>query len=306
MAAIDQPVHPEKPAQRIDRSGLAARADTLYTDAKGEEKYSVRKRAESVLERMGEFLRRVMEPDEAIFYIARAQVMPGVLEQLFMGWLGTISMPGALLVFTNKRIIALRVRNKGFQDWQWDRGVRVARWGDIVSLKVKGLFSRVLTLKLRSGQKMSYWRVTTTDAKKIALLVNVLQPGSSGETSSAGAMNSLCPSCLSTLAEKHYLCPNCQLQFKNEKSLMWRGLLIPGGACFYVGMVSLGVLRLIGETIFLLVTLGLLVDALNSPSAESSSDAIGGLIALVLLLVFEKAIGIVHSRRIVRDFLPVN
>ena len=196
MAAIDLPVHPGKPAQRVDRNGLTARADTLYTDAKGEEKYSIRKRAESVLERMGEFLRRMMEPDEAIFYIARAQLMPGVLEQMFMGWLGAISMPGALVVFTNKRIIALRVRNKGFQNWEWDRGVRVARWGDIVSLKLKGSFSRVLTLKLRSGQKVSYWRVTATDAKKINLLANVLQPAGAAEISSAGAMNSLCPACL--------------------------------------------------------------------------------------------------------------
>lgn len=306
MAAIDQPVHPGKSAQRVDRSGLTVREDTLYSDAKGNEKSSVRKRAESVLERMGEFLRRVVEPDEAIFYIARAQVMPGVLEQLFMGWLGTISMPGALLVFTNKRIIALRIRNKGFQNWEWDRGVRVARWGDIEKIKVKGIFSRVLTLKLRSGQKVSYWRLTATDAKKINLLVNALQPGSSGETSSTGAMNSLCPGCLSALTEKHYQCPKCQMQFKTEKPLVWRGLLIPGGACFYVGMVPLGVLRLIGESILLLVTLGLLIDALNSPSAESTSDAIGALIALVLILVFEKAVGIAHSRRIVRDFLPVN
>jgi hypothetical protein len=306
MAAIDQPIHPGKPAMRIDRNGLTVRGDTVYSDAKGDDKYSIRKRAESVLERMGEFLRRVMEPDEAIFYIARAQVMPGIFEQIFMGWLGAISMPGALLVFTNKRIIALRVRNKGLQNWEWDRGVRVARWGDIVSLKVQGLFSRVLTLKLRSGQKMSYWRVTATDAKKISLLVNALQPGGTGETSSAGAMISLCPGCLSTLTEKHYQCPNCQMQFKTEKSLMWRGLLIPGGACFYVGMIPLGVLRLIGESIFLLVTLGLLIDTLNFPSAESTSNAIGGLIALVLLLVFEKAIGIAHSRRIVRDFLPAN
>lgn len=306
MAAIDQPVHPGKTAQRMDKNGLTVREDTLYTDAKGNEKSSIRKRAESVVERMGEFLRRMMEPDEAIFYVARAQLMPGVLEQLFMGWLGTISMPGALLVFTNKRIIALRVRNSGIQNWQWDRGVRVARWGDIQSLKVKGLFSRVLTLKLRSGQKMSYWRITAADAKKINLLVNALQPAGAAEISSTGAMDALCPGCLSPLTEKNYQCPKCQMQFKNEKSLMWRGLLIPGGACFYVGMVPLGVLRLIAESIFLLVVLGLLIDALNSPTAESASDTIVALIVLVLILVLEKAIGIVHSRRIVRDFLPVN
>jgi hypothetical protein len=306
MAAIDQPVHPGKAAQCVDRGGLSVREDTLYSDAKGNEKSSVRKRAESVIERMGDFLRRVMEPDEAIFYIARAQVMPGVLEQLFMGWLGTYSMPGVLLVLTNKRIIALRVRNSGIQNWQWDRGVRVARWGDIGSIKAKGLFSRVLTLKLRNGEKMSYWRLTAADAKKINLLVNALQPAAAAEISSAGAMNSLCPGCLSMLVPRQYQCPNCQMQFKTENSLMWRGLLIPGGACFYVGLVPLGVLRLIGESIGLLVVLTLLVDALNSQNSESISSAIGALIVLVLILVFEKAIGIVHSRRIVRDFLPVN
>jgi hypothetical protein len=307
VASIDQLVHPEKSPQPVDRTGLTVREDTLYSDAKGSEKSSIRNRAEGVLERLGEFLRRLVEPGEAIFYVARAKVMPGTFEQFFLGWLGSVSMPGALLIFTNRRVISLRVRHKGLQNWVWDRGVRVVRWGDLDSVTVKGFISRFLELKLRNGEKVSYWRLSAADTKKIKLLVKALQPGSLAEASNTGAMNSLCPACLTTLVPKQYQCPQCQQQFKTEKSLMWRGFLIPGGACFYVGMVPLGILRLIAESVFLLIILSMLVEAVHPTAGSASpSDSMAGAIVVLVALFLEKALGIVHSRRVVRDFLPAD
>ena len=158
MASIDQPVHPGKSPQTVDRSRLVVREDTLYSDAKGNERSLIRADAEDVIERLGEFLGRLIEPGEGIFYISRAQVMAGAFEQFFLGWLGSISMPRALPIFTTRQIISVRIGNKGLQRWVWDRGVRIARWEDLDSEQAKGFINRVLVLKLRNGGKALYGR----------------------------------------------------------------------------------------------------------------------------------------------------
>lgn len=304
MPSPDLAIHPTIPPQRVDKNGVSVREDVLYTDAKGRSKNKLRKRAEDALEDLGEVLRRVLEPNETIFYIGVAQAMPNFVAQFFGGGWHTYSLPRTLLFVTERRIIALRVR-KRMSGWTWDRGVRTVRWGDVQGAMSGGFLTRSLTLKFRNGGKQSYWRFASGDLKKVRLLAGILGPHGSGETAAAGAMVSLCPGCFVALSAGTYQCPSCGLQFKDEKTLLRQGILIPGGASFYVGATGLGILRAIGESIFLLMILVILAGAIAEPAGSRDSAGEFTVAVFVLgLLTLDKSLAIAVSRQQIRDFLP--
>jgi len=304
MPSVDLSVHSNVPPRLLDRNGLRIRKDVLYTDAKGREKNKLRKRVEEAFDDFGEILRRVLEPNETIFYVARAQAMPGAFAQFFGGGWHTYSLPGALLFFTQRRIIALRVRKRR-GGWIWDRGIRTLRWGDLASVKSAGFLTRYLTLTFRAGGKQTYWRFSSGNLKKTKMLIDVLLPNGSGEMTQAAAMVSLCPTCFAILSAGKYECQACGLRFKDENTLVRRGILIPGGATFYVGAPVLGVLRAVTESILLvfggLMLLAVLVTA--SEYKDPVGGAFGGLLVLGLLAL-DKSAAIIISRQQIRDFLP--
>jgi hypothetical protein len=79
MANADIQIYPTIPARRVDQDGFFVREDVLYSDRKGREKSKLRKSARAMLDALGDVLRRVLEKDETILYIAPAQAMPGAL-----------------------------------------------------------------------------------------------------------------------------------------------------------------------------------------------------------------------------------
>ncbi len=112
------------------------------------------------------------------------------------------------------------------------RSLRCARWGDLEEAKVKGLLGGRLQIKYRNGSKEIYSGIGRGDANAIRRLLEAILPAAAGETSSALAMTSLCPDCRSPLSPRVYECPQCRIAFKNEKTLMQRAWLIPGGGFF--------------------------------------------------------------------------
>jgi hypothetical protein len=303
MPTMDLVIHTTLTPQRIAKNGLSVREDTLYTDAKGKEKSKIRKRAEDALADLDEVLRRVLEPNETIFYIAKAQATPNFAGQFFYGAWHTYSLPHFLLFFTERRIIAFRVRKRKGR-LSWDRGIRTARWGDVQDTSLGRFLNRRLTLKFRNGKQEAYWRFASGDLKKAGLLVGILRPHGSGETTAAGGMAALCPACLATLSPGTYLCQSCGLRFKDEKTLVRRGIMIPGGASFYVGATGLGIVRAISESVLLLVLLVFLAGAIAEP--ENAAADSGGALFVVGILALDKGMAILYSRQQVRDFLPVN
>jgi hypothetical protein len=303
MPSPDLPIYNTIPPQRVDKNGVSVREDVLYTDAKGRSKSKLRQRAEDAFKDLGEVLPRVLESNETILYIAVAQAMPSAAAQFFGGGWHTYSLPRNLLFFTDRRIIAFRVR-KRMRGWAWNRGIRTARWGDVQDAKPKGFLTRCLTLKFRNGEKQTYWRFASGDLKKVRLLTDILRPHGSGETTAAGAMVSLCPGCFATLSPKTYQCQSCGLQFKDEKTLLRRGLLIPGGASFYVGATGLGILRSIGESILLIVVLLFAAVAIGDAGSKGTAAEFTGAIFVLGVLTLDKALAIATSRQQIRDFLP--
>jgi hypothetical protein len=310
MPDANLPVHASEAPQLTTHSGLPLREDVLYTNAQGKEKTGIRKRADQALGRLKDVLARLVGPDEVILYVARAQVYPNLLEQLFSGWHYYLR-PSAQLVFTNRRLLVFRTCAQGWGRWKWDRGIRSLCWGDVAEAKVKGGLNRMFELGFRNGARERFWRIRAADARKIRLLVSLVVPAGAGDSSAAQGFLSLCPTCLGALAPRVYLCPQCRAMFKDEGTLLRRGLLIPGGACFYVGWTTLGVLNMLAEGLLLLAVISFVVGAFFSTPGASAhrdasrvGDAITAAMVLLAFLVLDKSVAWIHCRGYVRDFVP--
>ncbi len=315
MPDLNFPVHPETSPRLGSVNGVRVREDTLFTDHKGEAKEAVRKRTEKALGALGEVLTKVLAPEEAVLYVVRCQAPVGALEQATMGWY-VYKVSGSVLVFTNRRLLALTVGDKGFfgTEMVWKKGLRSVLWGDIEEAKIKGWINRVFQLKYRNGSKEAYWKLGGGDAKKIKLLVNAVFAAGARESTSALGMVSLCPGCWSTLTPRVYQCAKCGLKFKDESTMLQRALIIPGGGYFYLGYTLPGVGSLIVELYLLALTLIFVVAGLGGPDMLANPGqpptekgvAIVAAIFILVILGLEKGLGIFHCRRFVRGFIPAS
>lgn len=309
MPAMTFPLHPEQSPRLGSLEGLRVREDTLYTDPKGEESKGVRKRAEKGIEKLQEILKRVLEPEEAILYVARCQAPLGKLGQFGLGWYAYY-ISTAVLVFTNLRVLHFVVKNNG----DWKKSLRSARWGDIEDAKVKGWLSLTLELKFRDGKKETFWKLRRDDAKKIKIILSAISSAGAGAGSSAQTIASLCPGCLAPLTPQVYHCAKCGITFKDEETMVRRAWLIPGGGCFYVGYRFLGVVALIAELYLLALVVIMVLVALGMPDplVEPGKPPTTGVEAWILaaffagILAFEKWVTIHHCRRAVREFIPMS
>ena len=231
MPAAEVSIYPNRAPQIVASNGLPIREDVAYSDAKGEESERSRRRAQEAIDKLRDILPSLLEPKEAIFCLVRCQAPVGALEQLFVGW-SIYQITATVLVFTNLRVIHLGVDSKG----KWKRTLRSVRWGDIAEARIKGWGSKVLALKYASGKKENYWRLRRRDAKKVKTLLEILIPASRGDMTAAQEMVALCPDCRARLTPEKYRCESCGLAFKDEKTLLRRTLLIPGGGYWYAGL----------------------------------------------------------------------
>jgi hypothetical protein len=296
------------PGPRIGSSaGVRLREDTVYTNHKGEEKKSIRKRADKALAKLAVILRQVLEPDEVVLYLARGQAPVSAFEQITFGWY-IYYVTGAVLVLTNRRLLQILVKRDG----SWKENLRSLHWGDVAEAKVKGWLTPQLQLKYRNGKKATYWGLRREDSSKIKVLLEAVLPGSSGESTAAQSMVSLCPDCRAVLPPRVYRCSQCGLTFRDEGTMIRRSLLLPGGGYFYVGHAWLGVADFVVEAFLLawaltwvLVAFGFPEPDLN-PLEPATTPAEALVVAAVLggLLAIEKLFTVYHCRRLIREFLP--
>jgi hypothetical protein len=294
-------VHPQQSARIASVGGVQVREDSLYTNHKGEEKKGIRKRAEKAIDKLQGILQKVIGVDEAVLYMARCQSPVSLFEQFTMGWY-VIYVSQTVLVLTNRRLLQFQVKRDG----SWKRGLRSLQWGDVEEAKVKGRLSRTLEVKHRTGKKETYWRLGGDDARKIKLLLESILSAGALESSAAQGIVSLCPNCVAVLTAGVYKCTACGLAFKDERTMVRRSLLIPGGGYFYVGHWFVGIGYFIVEAILLFATILFpLLFALSSEEHRSPHF----LVLIVLfyggILAIEKWLTVRHCRRLIRDFIPV-
>jgi hypothetical protein len=201
-------------------------------------------------------------------------------------------------VITNQRVLFFPVKRDG----TWKESVRSVHSGDIEEIKPKGLLIRNVSFRFKNGTKVTYTNFSRGDAKKIAAIAAVLIPGASGEMTSAHGLVQLCPDCRTVLTEGQYFCSVCGLIFKNEKSMVTRSILLPGGGYFYTGHRGIAIFLAVIEGYLVLEILFFLFIGLSSPKALPNIRST--LIALGLFWAIETAITILHCRRYIRDFIP--
>ncbi|NDQ57703.1 MAG: hypothetical protein GZ088_11585 [Acidipila sp.] len=309
MPSADLAVYPDQFPRTAIRGPVRVREDVLFTGPKGEDKSAARNRAEQALDNLQDILGKLLEPQEAVLYIARAVAPLSFFEQFTLGW-QAYHMYGTVLVFTNRRIIRFGVKGKGMRGWVWRGTLHSVLWGDIAEAKCKGFLSRTLRSKYRNGRKETYMRINGTDAKKIRSLVAALLPVAATEASAAQQMISHCPECVTPLAPRVYRCPQCQQDFKTEKALLWRSILIPGGGYYYVGWKGFAILFGLVELVLIFeigswvcIALGIIPPPIG-PNRTTAGDAMAVAGFLLAMFALETLVVFLHMRRFVREFVP--
>jgi len=286
VSSADVPIHGSQPPRLVSANGIQIREDVLYTNAKGEP----------------DDRSRLLEPNEAVLYVIKSCQAPlGALEQLFLGWY-VYRVTATRLVFTNFRLLHFGMGSDG----KWNRTLKTLRWGDVTGAKVKGWINRLLELRYANGTKERYWRLPKKDGKKARAILDAVLPQSRGEATAAQGFQSICPDCRTPLAAGNYQCGNCGLKFKDEKTLRWRTILIPGGG-------YLGVLAFLSEGIFTLATIFSVLMAVGLIPPETAengqkmgpADLWGAALILAFILALNKALEYLHSRRVIRSFIPL-
>jgi hypothetical protein len=293
----------------ISANGVQVREDVLFTNAKGEPDDRSHKRAEEALASLHDIRPNLLEPNEAILYVIKTCQAPlGTWEQLFLGWY-VYRVTATRLVFTNLRLLHFGLGAGG----KWNRTLKIVRWGDVTGAKVKGWINRLLELRYANGTKERYWRLPKKDGKKAQAILEVVIPPSRGEATPAQGFQSICPDCRTGLTVGNYQCGTCGLKFKDEKTLRWRTILIPGGGYLYSGMTLLGVLGFLSEGIFtlaaifyVLMAVGLIApETSESGRVMKSADLWSAALVLAVILALNKALEFIHGRRVIRSFVPL-
>lgn len=297
MPSADLSIHDHQLPRTTKIDAISVRSDVLFTNDKGEVKAAVQKRNETALQKLTPALQTVLLPGETVLFIARANSPLTPLEQITAAWWTRI-LAASAIVITNQRLLFFPVKQNG----TWRQSVRAVYWGDLEEVKPQGLLVRNVVFKSKNGTKTTYTNFRRGDAKKIAAISMALLPTASGEMTSAHGFVQLCPGCRNVLTQGQYLCSACGLVFKNEKTMVMRSILLPGGGYFYTGHPLIALLPAVVEGILMLDILVLLFAGLSSPRARAS--VLPTLTILLFFWALETAVTILHCRRYIRDFIP--
>jgi hypothetical protein len=297
LPAADLRIHDKQLARTMMMDGISIRSDVLSTNDKGEEKESVQKLARKILQKLCPALQHILRPEEAVLYAMPARSPLSVIEQLTAAWWTTL-LAACVIVVTNKRILLFPVKRDG----SWRESVRAVHWGDLEEIRATGLLVRNISFKFKNGTKVTYTNFRRLDAKKLTAIASALIPSASGEQTPAHGLIQLCPDCCNVLTEGQYSCSSCGLTFKNEKTMVLRSILLPGGGYFYTGHPLVAILPAVVEAFLVLEILLVLFAGLASPKAVP--ELLNGLLVLGIFWALETAVTILHCRRYVRDFIP--
>lgn len=308
MPNNDLPIYATQLPRLTTADGVQLREDVLFTNEKGEPDERRKKRALEALSSLRDILPSLLEKDETVLYVVKTCQAPmGSLEQFLLGW-NAYRVSATRLVFTNLRLLHFGMES----DKKWRRTVKAVCWGDITEARVKGWLNRKLQLRYANGTKESYWRFPKKDSVKIKAVLEAVIPQSRGEATAVQGFQSICPDCRAVLTAGKYECASCGLRFKDEKTLLKRTLLIPGGGYMYASMTLLGVLNFFTEGIFtvaaifsILMAIGIVAPGTDADGRPTQSgEMLPAAVFFLVLVALHKGLEYIHGRRAIRTFLP--
>lgn len=300
----NQQIYPDRLPQIVTVCGVPVRADLVFADGNGKDNARQQKAAEKALASLQNILPRLMGPNEVVLAVGFAQINITFFERMFLGW-AAYYLGRSCLVVTNRGLLRFRMRSKGLSGLAWDNGVQGIGWGDVAEAQAKGGLAARLLVRFRNNQKESFLRLAPAFGKKVQTLAPLLLNANLGSASGAMGMTALCPKCLAPLATGVYRCAQCGQIFRDEKKLLWRTILIPGGEYFYARQAAFGILQAIVELVILVIALGMLVGGVAGGGDDPAAGIVGG-IFIFLLYILHKWAAYIQCRRIVRTYLPAD
>ncbi len=275
---------------------LPINRDVAFSDVQGRHKPGLEKKQMKLLAKAAPLLRKVLEPDEEIHFVAPGATPYSTLEFLTAGWL-IVYLKRCLLVVTDRRLLHIPAR----YSFEPKMSISQVRYGDVVEHKVGAFLGGKLKLTYRDNRKETFTAFPGWAAKKLKAM---LPPRSGqGPASMVKGRQYLCPRCAAVLAQDSATCAGCSLPFKDKKTALKYSLLYPGGGYFYTGHSWLGIGDAITEGILILmVILGLVMTF----DPEVGSDGLFVVVPFGILLAIEKAITVYHAQHFVAERLPAD
>lgn len=272
-----------------DFFGLPLDRETLFSNHKGKYKKGIEKRQKKLLQKVT-FIKRFLQEGENIRLITTGCSPTSILEQLLTGWI-FVYLKRSLFIFTNKRIFHIPTK----QDYSYRNSIAQILYPDCNSIQMKG---RNLVIAYKNGNKEVFLFIASKERRKIKVLIPTMS--FDGPLSQTQKRVHLCPACTNELEEEKYICPNCNLKFKNKEEAKKISIIYPGGGYFYTRHPFLGISDAIAETILIVLVISSLINAING--VEGS-----GVIFLTyaFILAAEKVITVYHSSHFVKEYIPV-
>lgn len=262
--------------------GLPVCGEIVFSNHKNVFKKKQRKRQTKLLEKIT-FIKTFLKEDEKIFLITTGCSHTPFLEQFLTGWT-FIYLKRSLFVFTNKRIFHIPTR----ANYSYKSSIAQILYSDCKSIKMKG---RTLVVAYKNGSKEKFLYIASNEKKKIKTLLQAISL--EGTPSKIPKRIHLCPCCTKELEEGKYICPKCQLEFKNKDVAKRISIIYPGGGYFYTGHPVLGVCDAIGEILLIAFVIISFFDGSK-----------GKLTIYAISLIIEKITTVYHSNHFIKEYIP--
>ena len=281
---------------QVNTFGLRINQNVCFTTHKNTPHNGTTKRQLKVLRDVAPLLKQVLKPDEEIWLAVRAASPMSWFEQLTTGWI-IYYLKRCVLVFTNKRILHVPTT----LNFKPKSSVAQVLYGDLPEAEATAFMGRVLKLTYKTGKKESFSYIESPEFKKLKTLLPTLPK--EAQHSEVSERHHLCPRCQARLARGKFMCPSCQLQFKDGERAIRLSVLYPGGGYFYTGHPVLGLGDAVTEGVLLILFVGAFIDALTG---EKGPEAWVLVAILGAALFIEKAQTIYHAKHYVNEYIPVD
>ncbi len=269
--------------------GIPVDRDVLLTNHKNVHKKRLAKRRRKLVEKIT-FLKPFLKENEKVLLVAKGYSPASTFEKYIIGWF-FIYLKRSLFVFTNQRIFHVPTTSA----YSYRNTIAQIIYSGCKSIVMKG---RSLVVEYSKEPKIEkFLWISGKEKKKITELLKTISLNLPTDESSE--RTHLCPSCTKALSKDTYTCKSCGLQFKTKITAIIISILIPAGGYFYTRKYFLGFIAALVE-IVLLSVMGL--------SFMNMQNAVGGsihwFIFSIVALLSEKAVMIVHTSDLIKEFIP--
>ncbi|MFA5028515.1 MAG: hypothetical protein WC713_11630 [Candidatus Methylomirabilota bacterium] len=264
--------------------------EIIFSDHKGNYSKKVEKRETKLLKKVV-FIKPFLKKDEKIILVTNGCSPISVMEQLVTGAVLLVYLKRCFFIFTNKRIFHIPTT----KDFVYRNSIAVISYGDCQNIAIKNW---QMEIKYKNGKKERFIYIPGKDRKKIRALV---QKGTLiAEQTKTMGRGHICPRCATDLVQNEYVCPNCQLEFKNLAKAKKTSILYPGGGYFYTGHLYLGIVDAFVETFLTIVVILTFIAGLMG-----EEGAIGAFVFYTVIFIIEKLVSVYHSTHFVEEYIPL-